>query len=146
MCSFCKQRIVKDMARQRKKTTFVVSLPLLVLTHERWLDILIDIFSSEWKIEFILFVALHYILLIFFPFHLIFNIFLELRVLVEKPLRESISNGSIFQLKLDQIPRKLIVDNIEIQLTQILLTISFIINIDKPMFSSFAIALTLLRG
>lgn len=102
------------MARQWKKTTFVVCLPLLVLAHERWLDILIDIFSSKWKIEFILLETLHYILLIFFLFHLFSNIFLELRVLAEKSLRESISNGSIFQLKLDQIPRKLIVDYIEI--------------------------------
>ena len=137
---------MKDMTGQRKETTFVVSLPLLILTHERWLDILIDIFSSEWKIEFILLVTLHYILLIFLLFQLISNIFLELRVLVEQPLRESIRNGSIFQLKLDQIPRKLIVDHIEIYLTQILLTIGFIFNIDKPMFSPCAVALPLLRG
>lgn len=58
--------------------------------------------------------TLSYILFIFFTYQLISQIFLELRVLVKKSLRESISNGTIFQLKLYQISRKLIVDNIEI--------------------------------
>ena len=114
MRPFCKQRIVKDMTRQRQKATFVVSLTLFIFTHKRWLDILIDIFSSEGEIEFILLETLRYILLIFFTCQLLSQIFLELRVLVKKSLRESISNGPIFQLKLDQIPRKLIVDNIEV--------------------------------
>lgn len=115
--SFSKQRIVKDMTRQREKTAFVVCLFLFIFTYKRWLNILIDIFSSKWKIEFILLVTLSNILLIFFIYMLISYIFFELRVLVKKSLRESIGNGTIFQLKLYQISRKLIVNNIEIQLT-----------------------------